>query len=89
MALWKARSLSTEQKMLIVEESEEKTLNSYESGSFLGIEDANMSEVFSSAIPVPVSSFSLYPCVIFVSTQNLHMCDICLHSQNGDHRNNY
>ncbi|XP_010942889.1 C2 and GRAM domain-containing protein At1g03370 [Elaeis guineensis] len=57
MALWKARSLSTEQKMQIAEEeSEAKILNSDESGSFLGIEDANMSEVFSSAIPVPMNS---------------------------------
>ncbi|KAG1327432.1 C2 and GRAM domain-containing protein [Cocos nucifera] len=57
MALWKARSLSTEQKMQIVEEeSEAKSLNSEESGSFLGIEDANMSEVFSSVIPVPMNS---------------------------------
>ncbi|XP_008803167.1 C2 and GRAM domain-containing protein At1g03370-like [Phoenix dactylifera] len=57
MALWKARSLSTEQKMQIVEEeSEAKALDSEESGSFLGIEDANMSEVFSSAIPVAMNS---------------------------------
>ncbi|KAJ6830649.1 C2 and GRAM domain-containing protein [Iris pallida] len=46
MALWKTRSLSPEQKVQIVEgESEEKTLQSEDSGSFLGIEDAKMSEV--------------------------------------------
>jgi len=55
MALWKARSLSPEQKVQIVEESEERTLYTEESGSFLGIEDAKMSEVFSSVVPVPVS----------------------------------
>lgn len=56
-ALWKARSLSIEQKMQIVEEdSEAKTLQSEESGSFLGIEDANMSEIFNSTIPVSINS---------------------------------
>lgn len=59
-ALWKARSLSIEQKMQIVEEdSEAKTLQSEESGSFLGIEDANMSEIFNSTIPVSVSHLIL------------------------------
>ncbi|KAJ6848027.1 C2 and GRAM domain-containing protein [Iris pallida] len=58
MALWKARSLSPEQKVQIVEhESEAKTLQSEDSGSFLGIEDARMSEVFSSVIPVNMNSF--------------------------------
>ncbi|ONK69345.1 uncharacterized protein A4U43_C05F21890 [Asparagus officinalis] len=57
MALWKARSLSPEQKVQIVEEeSEEQTLYSEESGSFLGIEEAKMSEVFSSVVPVPIKS---------------------------------
>ncbi|PKA60318.1 C2 and GRAM domain-containing protein [Apostasia shenzhenica] len=57
MALWKARSLSPEQKVRIVEEeSEERGLQSEESGSFLGIEDAKMSEVFSSILPLPLSS---------------------------------
>lgn len=56
MALWKARSLSPEQKLQIVEESNERTLNSEDTGSFLGIEDVNMSEVFTTVIPLPISS---------------------------------
>ncbi|KAG0459432.1 hypothetical protein HPP92_022560 [Vanilla planifolia] len=57
MALWKARSLSPEQKVRIVEEeAEEKTPRSEESGSFLGVEDAKMSEIYSSIIPIPMSS---------------------------------
>ncbi|XWS18076.1 hypothetical protein CRYUN_Cryun32bG0010800 [Craigia yunnanensis] len=57
MALWKARSLSPEQKVQIVEEeSEAKTLQTEESGSFLGLEDVSMSEVYSAALPVPTSS---------------------------------
>ncbi|GAV84876.1 C2 domain-containing protein/GRAM domain-containing protein [Cephalotus follicularis] len=58
MALWKARSLSPEQKVRIVEEeSEAKSLLTEESGSFLGLEDVNMSEVYSSALSVPTSYF--------------------------------
>lgn len=54
MALWKARALSPEQKVQIVEEeSEAKSLQSDESGSFLGLEDVSMSEVYSCALPVP------------------------------------
>ncbi|KAJ0965300.1 hypothetical protein J5N97_026438 [Dioscorea zingiberensis] len=57
VALWRARSLSIEQKMQIVEEdSEAKTLQTEESGSFLGIEDANLSEIFNSTIPVSINS---------------------------------
>ncbi|XP_020572290.1 C2 and GRAM domain-containing protein At1g03370-like isoform X2 [Phalaenopsis equestris] len=57
MALWKARSLSPEQKMKIAEEeSEDNNLQSEESGSFFTIEDAKMSEVFSSVVPVPMKS---------------------------------
>jgi hypothetical protein len=60
MALWKARSLSPEQKVQIVEEeSETKSLQTEESGSFLGLDDVSMSEVYSSALSVPVSCFSL------------------------------
>ncbi|KAE7995192.1 hypothetical protein FH972_000019 [Carpinus fangiana] len=45
MALWKARSLSPEQKVQIVEEeSETKSLQTEESGSFLGLDDVSMSE---------------------------------------------
>ncbi|XP_006656035.1 C2 and GRAM domain-containing protein At1g03370 [Oryza brachyantha] len=55
MALWKARSLSPEQKVQLVEEdSEMEDLQNDESGSFLGIEDAKMSEVFSSTKPFDV-----------------------------------
>ncbi|MQL67961.1 hypothetical protein Taro_000237 [Colocasia esculenta] len=54
MALWKAKSLTPEQKFQIVEEeSESKGLQSEESGSFLGTEEANLSEVFASAYPIP------------------------------------
>jgi hypothetical protein len=60
MALWKARSLSPEQKVQIVEEeSETKILQTEESGSFLGLDDVSMSEVYSSVLSVPVSYFSL------------------------------
>ncbi|PKA51802.1 C2 and GRAM domain-containing protein [Apostasia shenzhenica] len=56
-ALWKARSLSLEQKLQIAEdESEEKNPQSEESGSFLGIEDAKMSEVFSCIVPLQLNS---------------------------------
>uniref|UniRef100_A0A2P2NFY5 Uncharacterized protein MANES_09G084400 n=1 Tax=Rhizophora mucronata TaxID=61149 RepID=A0A2P2NFY5_RHIMU len=55
-ALWKARSLSPEQKVqLIEEESETKILQTEESGSFLGLEDVSMSEVYSSALSVPTN----------------------------------
>uniref|UniRef100_A0A0E0A8G8 C2 and GRAM domain-containing protein n=1 Tax=Oryza glumipatula TaxID=40148 RepID=A0A0E0A8G8_9ORYZ len=57
MALWKARSLTPEQKVqLVEEESETKDLQNNESDSFLGIEDAKMSEVFSSTKPFDVST---------------------------------
>ncbi|KAF8409771.1 hypothetical protein HHK36_005850 [Tetracentron sinense] len=58
MALWKARSLSPEQKVQIVEEeSETKSLQPEESGSFLGLEDVSMSEVYSSVLPIPTNFF--------------------------------
>jgi hypothetical protein len=63
LALWKARSLSPEQKVQIVEEASEakslQSLQTEESGSFLGLDDVSMSEVYSSTLSVPVSSFSL------------------------------
>lgn len=63
MALWKARALSPEQKVQIVEEeSEAKSLQTDESGSFLGLEDVSMSEVYSCALPVPVSHLFLSLC---------------------------
>lgn len=57
MVLWKARSLSPEQKVQIVEqESETKSLQTDESGSFLGLDDVvSMSEVYSSPLSIPVS----------------------------------
>ncbi|XP_048490312.1 C2 and GRAM domain-containing protein At1g03370 isoform X2 [Beta vulgaris subsp. vulgaris] len=55
MALWKARSLSPEQKVKIVEEDSETTsLHTEENGIFLGDEDVSMTEVYSSAISVPI-----------------------------------
>ena len=39
MALWKAKSLTPEQKVQAVEEESEQKLQSEESGSFLGIDD--------------------------------------------------
>ncbi|KAL0363105.1 UNVERIFIED_CONTAM: C2 and GRAM domain-containing protein [Sesamum calycinum] len=94
MALWKARALTPEQKVQIVEEesdangihtaeeesiarnlqssefegeakslqvvdeeSEAKGLHTEESGSFLGVEDVNMSVVYSSVLSIPTSFF--------------------------------
>ncbi|KAK6932882.1 GRAM domain [Dillenia turbinata] len=58
MALWKARSLSPEQKVQIVEEeSESKSLQTEESGAFLDLEDVNMSEVYCSVLSVPSDYF--------------------------------
>ncbi|KAK3432289.1 hypothetical protein EUGRSUZ_E03833 [Eucalyptus grandis] len=67
MALWKARSLTPEQKVqLIEEESEARSLVTEESGSFLGLEDVSLSEVYCSVLPVPVS----YP--FLISFSNMH-----------------
>jgi len=55
MALWKARSLSPEQKVQIAEESDVGSLNTEESGFLLGAEEVKMSEVFSLTLPLPVS----------------------------------
>ncbi|XP_027185451.1 C2 and GRAM domain-containing protein At1g03370 [Coffea eugenioides] len=73
MALWKARALSPEQKVQIVEEesetknlqvsqetdedSESKSLHAEESGSFLGVEDVSMSLLYSSVLSIPMSFF--------------------------------
>ena len=72
MALWKARALSPEQKVQIVEEesetknlqvsqetdedSESKSLHAEETGSFLGVEDVSMSLLYSSVLSIPVST---------------------------------
>lgn len=54
MALWKARSLSPEQKMQLAQnESEAKE----ETGTLLGSEDVKMIEVFSDGLPLAVSHF--------------------------------
>ncbi|XP_024443487.1 C2 and GRAM domain-containing protein At1g03370 isoform X2 [Populus trichocarpa] len=83
MALWKARSLSLEQKVQIVEEdSETKILQTEESGSFLGLEDVSMSEVYAASFSVPVSSLSPY-CTGF----RAYICTCHDHSyqfRNGD-----
>ncbi|RDX72852.1 C2 and GRAM domain-containing protein, partial [Mucuna pruriens] len=56
MALWKARSLSPEQKVKFVEEeSDTKSLISEESGSFLGLDDVSMSEIYSCSLPIPAN----------------------------------
>jgi len=61
MALWKARSLTPEQKVLLVEEeSETEDFQNEEGESFLGIEDAKMSGVFSSTKPFDVRSLILW-----------------------------
>lgn len=78
MALWKARSLTPEQKVQIVEEeSEAKSLQPEENGSFLGLEDVSMSEVYSAALPVPVSSLFLClgECCLY---GRMDICAFCL-----------
>lgn len=66
MALWKARSLSPEEKVRIVEqESETQMLENKESGSFVGIEDINMSDVYSSALDINVRGRYL-SCALFI-----------------------
>ncbi|CAN6682982.1 unnamed protein product [Malus baccata var. baccata] len=57
MALWKARSLSPEQKVQIVEEESDVKIQAEESGSFLGLDDVSMSEVYSAAHSVPTNFF--------------------------------
>ncbi|PIM98491.1 putative protein, contains GRAM domain [Handroanthus impetiginosus] len=86
MALWRARALTPEQKVQIVEEesevngvqtaeeesvaknlpsaddvadeeSEAKSLQTEENGSFLGVEDVNMSLVYCSTLALPTSFF--------------------------------
>ena len=61
MALWKARSLTPEQKVqLVEEESETEDFQNEEGESFLGSEDAKMSGVFSSTKPFDVRSLILW-----------------------------
>lgn len=55
MALWKARSLSPEQKVKVVEEeSDTKSLISEDSSPFLVVDDVSMSEIYSCSLPIPV-----------------------------------
>ncbi|PNY12309.1 C2 and gram domain-containing protein at1g03370-like protein [Trifolium pratense] len=56
MALWKARSLTPEQKVKFVEqESETKTLISEDSCPFLALDDVSMSEIHSCSLPIPAN----------------------------------
>ncbi|XLS79160.1 hypothetical protein HN51_063385 [Arachis hypogaea] len=58
MALWKARALTPEQKVQLVEEdSETKNYNGEENGSYIGLEDVILSEVYTCTVPVPASFF--------------------------------
>lgn len=57
MALWKARSLSIEQKVQLVEDDpENESVTSEESVTLIGSDDVSMSEVHSCALQVPVIS---------------------------------
>ncbi|KAI3838630.1 hypothetical protein MKX03_030396 [Papaver bracteatum] len=60
MALWKSKSLSLEQKVRIAEEESgvKGGLRSEESGTFTGLEDVSMSEIYSSLSPVPTNFFT-------------------------------
>ncbi|RZC65921.1 hypothetical protein C5167_009611 [Papaver somniferum] len=60
MALWKSKSLSLEQKVRIAEEESgvKGGLRSEESGTFTGLEDVSMSEIYSSLFPVPTNFFT-------------------------------
>lgn len=56
LVLWKARSLTPEQKVKIVEEdSETSGLQTEESGTFVGDDDVSMNEVYSSPLTVPMN----------------------------------
>ncbi|KAL1372804.1 C2 and GRAM domain-containing protein At1g03370 isoform X1 [Arachis hypogaea] len=58
MALWKARALTPEQKVQLVEEdSETKNYNGEENGSYIGLEDVILSEVYACTVTVPASFF--------------------------------
>lgn len=76
MALWKARALTPEQTAEIVEEeSEAKILQTEE--SLFGLEDVNLSEVYSSGVSVPVSCL---PSLIPPSAHILHACHSHVHN---------
>lgn len=86
MALWKARSLSPEQKVQIVEEESETTsIQTEDSGSFLGLDDVSMSEVYSSVLSVPVSDLSLFctcNCICLPSSASDDLITIITHCRN-------
>lgn len=72
MALWKARSLSPEQKALLAEESDAGSIGSEESESFLDMEDVKMSEVYSSSLPMSVSLAILSGQIFEVTCNDLY-----------------
>lgn len=55
MALWKARSLTPEQKVQIVEQESGDKIQNEEGVSFLEPENDSMTEIFCSSLTVPVS----------------------------------
>lgn len=55
MALWKARSLTPEQKVQIVEQESGDTIQNEEGVSFMEPEDDSMTEIFCSCLTVPVT----------------------------------
>lgn len=77
MALWRTRALTPDQKAQIAEEQQykdEKPVLPEDTGSYLIVEDVNMSKVYSSDLPMNVSTllsilFSIHeiPCVYFCS----------------------
>lgn len=68
MALWKARSLSIEQKVQLVEDDpENESVTSEESVTLIGSDDVSMSEVHSCALQVPVISLSLVSFSIYLT----------------------
>lgn len=71
MALWKARSLSIEQKVQLVEDDpENESVTSEESVTLIGSDDVSMSEVHSCALQVPVISLSLSFRFLFIVQLN-------------------
>lgn len=75
MALWKARSLSIEQKVQLVEDDpENESVNSEESVTLIGSEDVSMSEVHSCSVQVPVISLPLYGSIFYLSYNFANIC---------------
>ena len=82
MALWKARSLSIEQNVQLVEDDpENESVTSEESVTLIGSGDVSMSEVQCCSLQVPVISlsFSLVPFSIYrTHHRNLHLVIILI-----------